>query len=106
MQERQRGPRASHTGRRFLVMRTSLSASVCTMKDLTIGESISEFEVSKGLCADHSCLSVILRRWVGVVVMCGDKGYLCHKNSSVEISRKIPRLHSCVQKKTTCTTST
>ena len=81
------------TGAGFLVMRISPSAqplenvwtraSVCTLKVATIGESISEFEVSKRLGANHCCLFDGYTTMGKVAVMYGDKGYLFHKGSNV-----------------------
>ena len=93
VQERQHGPRVSHTGRSFLAMLTSLSAqqlwslsslaSDCTLKVATIGESISEFEVFKLRCVSH-CLSVgEYTTMGGITVLYGDKCYMFHKGSNV-----------------------
>ena len=66
VQERRHGPKAPHTGSGILVMWILLSArslenssslaTDSTLKVTTIGEPISEFEVSKRLCANHCCL--------------------------------------------------
>ena len=93
VQERRHGPRAPQSGSGFLVMRILLSArslenssslaTDCTLKVTMIGEPISEFEVSKRLCANHCCPVEVYTTMCGVAVMYGDQRYLIHKGSNV-----------------------
>ena len=126
VQERRHGTRTPHTGSGFLVMWISLSAqplenllsraSDCAMKVATLGESISEFEVSKRLCANHCCLLESTRRCVELQSCKVTKG-TCPTRARMlrgkfdHGSRRRSAVHNTTvaqlrTKKTTCTTST
>ena len=107
VQKRLHGTQAPHTGNVFRVMWISLSAQPlenvsslaidCTLKVAINGESISEFEVSQHLCANHCCL--LERRRVELEC--------CEEKRSVDPGEDerftIPWLRT---KTTTCKTST
>ena len=101
--------RVPHTGSGFLVMRISLSAqprenlssraSDCTLKVMTIGESVSEFEVSKRPVCEPLLSVEEYTTMGGVAFLYGDKSYLFHKGSKGDPQFQIPRFHSCAQRK-------